>query len=126
MDFRESQPVEPLVQAMIASYQAEPRTRHIDAGHLPNRDAVIEIIKLIRELVFPGYFGKQNLASGMLSYHVGEQVSILHDKLFEQVRAAIRHQATRRGASCPTCDTTAEAIVQEFLGALPALRAVLA
>jgi serine O-acetyltransferase len=115
-----------LVQAIVTSYEEEPRTRHIDAGHLPNRDAVIELIKLIRELVFPGYFGKQNLTARTLEYHVGELITTIHDKLYEQVNNAIRHQATRRGTDCPSCDTTAEAIVQEFLGTLPALRATLA
>jgi serine O-acetyltransferase len=115
-----------LVQAIVTSYQDEPRTRHIDAGHLPNRDTIIELIKLIRELLFPGYFGKQNLTARTLDYHVGELLTVIHDKLFEQVNNAIRHQATRRGAECPSCDTTAEAIVQEFLGTLPTLRATLA
>jgi len=115
-----------LVEAIIASYQASPQTRHIDAGHLPNRDAVIEVIKLIREVLFPGYFGKQNLTAATLDAHVAESLTILHDKLYQQVNNAIRHQATRRGADCPSCDTTAEAIVREFLGTLPALRATLA
>jgi serine O-acetyltransferase len=114
-----------LVQAIVASYRADPRTRHVDTGHLPNRDAVIELIKLLRELLFPGYFGKQNLSSATLEYHVGELISTVHDKLFAQVRNAIRHQAARRGVECPTCDTTAEAIVQEFLGMVPSLRATL-
>ena len=118
-----------LVQAIVTSYQDEPQTRHIDAGHLPNREAIVELIKLIRELLFPGYFGKQNLTARTLEYHVGELINIIRDKLYEQVNNAIRHQAMRRGgtgADCPNCDTTAEAIVQEFLGALPALRATLA
>ncbi|HEY4330595.1 MAG TPA: serine O-acetyltransferase [Phycisphaerae bacterium] len=115
-----------LVDAIVSSYKAEPKTRHIDAGHLPNRDTVIELVKLIRELLFPGYFGRQNLTAAKLDYHVGESLTTIHDKLYEQVNNAIRHQATRRGADCPSCDTTAEAIVQEFLGTLPALRATLA
>ena len=115
-----------LVQAMVGSYEAQPATRHIDAGHLPNRDAVIELIRHIRSLLFPGYFGKQNLTGAMLEYHVGELLTQIHDELFKQVHNAIRHQATRRGQECPTCDSTAEAIVQEFLGMLPALRATLA
>ncbi len=125
-----------LVQAIVASYQENPRTRHIDegqggaggvksGGHLPNRESVIELIRLIRELLFPGYFGKQNLSTRTLDYHVGELITVIHDKLYEQVNNAIRHQAMRRGTECPSCDTTAEAIVQEFLGSLPGLRATL-
>ena len=115
-----------LVSALVTSYQAEPRTRHIDAGYLPNRDAIIEIIKQLRELLFPGYFGKQNLSSKTLEYHVGELLASIRDKLFEQVRNAIRHQATRRGTECPSCDETADVIVREFLGTVPQLRSLLA
>jgi len=115
-----------LVESIVASYQADPKTRHIDAGHLPNRDTIIELLRRIRELIFPGYFGKQNLTSSTLEYHVGELITIIHDKLYEQINNAIRHHATRSGNPCPNCDTTAEAIVQEFLGTLPALRALLA
>ncbi len=115
-----------LVQAIVASYQADPKTRHIDAGHLPSRDAVIDLVKLIREILFPGYFGKQNLTADTLESHLAESLTVLRDKLYQQVNNAIRHQATRRGEDCPSCDTTADAIVQEFLGTLPALRATLA
>jgi serine O-acetyltransferase len=121
-----TQPIQPLTQAIVESYQESASTRHIDAGHLPNRDAIIELIKLIRELLFPGYFGKQNLSAATLNAHVAELLATIQEKLFEQVRNAIRHQATRRGAECPTCDATAEAIVQEFLGTIPQLRATLA
>ncbi len=90
-------PVEPLVQAVVDSYNADEGTRHIDAGHLPNRDAIIELMRTIRELLFPGYFGKQNLTAEMLNYHVGELISIIRDKLFQQVRNAIRHQNDAAG-----------------------------
>src|SRR5215212_1766489 len=77
-----------LVQAIVASYNAEARTRHIDAGHLPSRDSVIELLTLIRELVFPGYFGKQNLTARTLDAHVSALVTTITDKLLEQVTNA--------------------------------------
>ena len=119
-------PFQALVQAIVASYQAEPRTRPIDAGHLPNRDVIVEIVRHLRELLFPGYFGRQNLVGATLDYHVGDLIGTIRDKLQAQIRNAIRHQATRRGADCPNCDATADAIVAEFLGTLPDLRALLA
>ena len=56
-----------LVGAIVASYESEPKTRHIDSGHMPSRDTIIEILKLMRELIFPGYFGKQNLTARTLA-----------------------------------------------------------
>ena len=116
-----------LVSDLIASYQNEPRTRHIDTGFLPSRDAVIELVKLLRELVFPGFFGRQNLTSQNLTYHVGELVGVIHDRLYDQIRNAIRHHQQRDGDSvCADCDATAAATTAEFLGRLPALRKLLA
>jgi len=115
-----------LVTAIVASDLAEPRTRHIDAGYLPNRDTVIEIVKLIRELLFPGYFGRQHLTSSTLEFQVEELVRSIDVRLFEQARNAIRHQASRRGQPCTDCDQEAERIVRELLETVPRLRAVLA
>jgi serine O-acetyltransferase len=114
------------VAAIVASDLAEPRTRHIDAGSLPNRDTVIEVIKLLRELLFPGYFGRQHLTSSTLEYHVEEVLRAIDTKLFEQARNAIRHQATRTGVPCPDADRQAEEVVLTLLGAIPRLRAILA
>jgi len=115
-----------VVAAVVASDLAEPRTRHIDAGSLPNRDTVIEVLDLLRELLFPGYFGRQLLTSSTLEYHVEEVLRAIDTRLFEQARNAIRHQATRKGILCEDCDQRAEAIVHGLLGALPQLRAILA
>ena len=115
-----------LVAAIVASDLAEPRTRHIDAGTLPNRDTVIEVIKLLRELLFPGYFGRQHLSASTLEYHVEELLRTIDTRLFEQTRSAIRHQAARSGVPCLDCDQEAERIVLELLRAIPRLRAVLA
>jgi serine O-acetyltransferase len=119
-DFRE------LVSAITTSCLAEPLTRHIDAGSLPSRDAVLEIVQLLRELLFPGYFGRQLLTTPSLEFHVEELLRVIDSRLFEQARNAIRHQAARHGAHCPDCDERAEAIVRGFLADIPRLRAVLA
>ena len=122
----DSNPFKNLVAAIVASDLVEPRTRHIDAGYLPNRDTVIEIVKLMRELLFPGYFGRQHLTSSTLEFHVEDLLRSIDTKLFEQARNAIRHQATRQGVACLDCDQEAERIVRSLLGAIPRLRAVLA
>ncbi|MBK9797996.1 MAG: serine acetyltransferase [Holophagaceae bacterium] len=115
-----------LVAAIVASDLAEPVTRHIDAGSLPNRDAVIDLIKKLRELLFPGYFGKQNLTTQTLEYYVGELLGEIRGRLFEQVLNVLRHQATRHGSPALDSEGAAEAIVGTFLASIPRLRAILA
>jgi serine O-acetyltransferase len=115
-----------LVTAIVASAQSEASTRHIDADALPSRDAVIAITKLLRELIFPGYFGKQDLRTATLPYHVGEIVGTVRRELFEQVRNALRHSASRQGCDAPDCDEVAARVVEGFLATIPAIRATLA
>jgi len=115
-----------LVGAIVASDLDEPLTRHIDAGSLPNRDKVIDLVKKLRELLFPGYFGKRNLSTHTLEYYVGELLGEIRGLLFNEVRNAIRHQANRHGNSGLDFEQEAEAIVRTFLASIPRLRTVLA
>ena len=111
-----------LVEELVEGYLAEPLTRHMDAGPLPNRDGVIEIIERLRELIFPGYFGEQNLSASTIRFRVGERLVQLRTLLMEQVRAVLRH---RRGET-PQEAVEVESIVDRFLNRLPWLRQQLA
>lgn len=119
-------PFSELVGAIVASYRAEPRTRHIDIGALPNHDVVVDIIGLLRALLFPGYFGRQNLTSKSLSYHVGSLLADVHDKLAEQVALAFLHEEAPNSDATADASHRAEEIVRDFLAAIPRLRAILA
>jgi serine O-acetyltransferase len=116
-----------LVAAIADSYRGEPRTRHIDGlRRLPSRDAIIEAIALLRELLFPGYFGNQTMSDRQLAYHIGDLLIRIQALLEEQIGHAIRHQAVRRGEPGAPDPDTAPATTRAFLGAIPHLRAVLA
>ena len=115
-----------LVDAIVASDLAEPLTRHIDAGSLPNRDEVTELVRKLRELLFPGYFGKQNLSAHTLDYYVGELLGDIRTRLLKQVDNVIRHQAARHGDPKLERDGSTERLVQVFLASIPRLRATLA
>jgi serine O-acetyltransferase len=116
-----------LADEIIASYEQFPSTQYIGSSNLPNRDVIIALIQSIREVLFPGFFGRQNLTVTELPLHVHSILSSIRDTLFDQVRRAIRHRHQRSSKTeCVDCDTTAAAITDEFLGALPKLRRVLA
>jgi serine O-acetyltransferase len=115
-----------LVGALVESYQREQRITHVSPAVLPNRDSVIAILKLLREILFPGYFGRQGLKLETLVYHVGDNLATLHARLLEQVESAFRHQAVRAGQETEKVDALALAATDGFLSSLPQVRAVLA
>jgi len=115
------------VEAIISSYEKDSCTRHVDDARLPNQAAVVELIHLLRDLLFPGFFGKQAISALMLPYHVGSLLDVIHDRLLRQVRHAVTHQQCRGDAEHGgTNETDPEQAVADFLGAIPHIRALLA
>ncbi|MDD4892312.1 MAG: serine acetyltransferase, partial [Phycisphaerae bacterium] len=127
----EPQPLKigPLVDALLASYESEPRTHHLDSEFLPNRDEVIEIIHELRDLLFPGFFSRQRLTGENVRYYVGEVLNSVAIKLGRQIFRSLRYRRADEPAQPndhEAIEAKAATIVSLFLDRLPALRAVLA
>src|SRR5262249_14552809 len=119
-----------VVENIVKSVSAEPRMQHLNRVLLPSRDAIIEVIKKLRQLVFPGYFGKQGLTSDNVGFFIGELVVELTDLLYDQVRCCLRYReklpgAQSSGEKCEACDREAASIVSHFLDRIPAVREML-
>jgi len=119
-----------VVENIVKSVSAEPRMQHLNRVLLPSRDAIIEVIKKLRQLVFPGYFGKQGLTSDNVGFFIGELVVELTDLLYDQVRCCLRYReklpgAQSNGTQCEACDREAASIVSHFLDRIPAVREML-
>jgi serine O-acetyltransferase len=120
-----------VVDALVASVNAHPSLQHLNRVFLPNRDAIIGIIKQLRDLLYPGYFGKQGLTTENLPYRLGESMIELSDALFDQVRCCLRYREQLPGdngsdAPCEQCDSDAASIVSYFFDRVPAVRELLA
>ena len=118
-----------LVDRIVASYIADDRTQHLDATFLPSRDKAIEIVSLLRRLIFPGFFDDQRLSSETARFAVGELLARVRSLLYEQVRQSLRYEENRtngRGDDCNQCDQKAQRITDAFLNEIPEVRRKLA
>ncbi len=118
-----------LVSRIVASYKADGRTHHIDRVYLPSRREIVEVTEMLLELVYPGYYGRQNLTSHNITYHVGELLPKIGNRLFRQIYHCLCYGeeiAGRTGEpSCP-CDQRARRLTLEFLERIPDLRDIIA
>lgn len=119
-----------LVRRLVESIHERPRMSHLNRVYLPSRDAIVRCIDMLRQLVFPGFFGTQGLTSENLPFRVGELVIDLTEDLYEQVRCCLRYREQIEGRDehsdeCDECDREAARVVHEFFGRLPAVRALL-
>jgi serine O-acetyltransferase len=120
-----------VVKVLAEDALAHTHLQHLNRVFLPNRETIIAAIKLLRQLVFPGYFGDQGLTSANLPFRLGEIVMELTDMLYEQIRCCLRYRANIPGANggddkCETCDAEAAQIVSTFFDRIPAIREMLA
>ncbi|MFQ5491733.1 MAG: serine O-acetyltransferase EpsC [Phycisphaerae bacterium] len=116
-----------LVESVVRSYQELADCGHIDRTYLPGRDAVEELIQRLLELVYPGFFGRQDLTQHNVPYHVGELLPRISVLAHEQILKSLCYLAEVQGRGADgACDEQARKVTVEFLERLPAVRELLA
>jgi len=110
--------LESLVRTVVDSYTEQP-------SFLPNKDAVIEILGMIRKLLFPGYFENENAEPADLYFYVGGLMMELGSKLQKQVCRALMHDTSANGRCSDDAEVQSAQISYEFLKRIPKLREIL-
>jgi len=117
-----------LVERIVESYKADARTRHIDRAYLPSRREITDIIELLLELAYPGYYGRQNLTLHNVSFHVGELLPRIGQKLFRQIYHCLCYgeELAGNGRGGPkACDARARELTLQYLEKIPELREII-
>ena len=123
-DLRLKENLHEITEAIVATYVECRHINHLGHRPLPSREAIVEIVSDLLEILYPGFGRRQNLHMGNVEYHVGDLMDSLHDKLTQQIARAMRHECD------PQADTQDfEALAQqkaiELLTKLPDIRYVL-
>jgi serine O-acetyltransferase len=101
-----------ITDAIVDTYTECSRTSHLGHKPLPSREAVADIITDLMDVLFPGYWRRQNLHIGNVIYHVGDLIDRLHDKLIVQIARALRHEQYCTG-ECDAQTLDLEAMAQQ-------------
>lgn len=123
-----------LVRKLTESILGEARTRHLGHAPLPSREAVAELVELVRQLMFPGFFERRGLTEENLALHVQELTARILLQSEEQLRSALRYgQDVGAGVGAgggamdgAACDRRARELSRAFVERLPEVRAMLA
>lgn len=123
-DIRLKETLPEITEAIVATYTECSHINHLGHRPLPNREAVVDILDDLLEILYPGFVRRQNLHMGNVEYHVGDLVDGLHDKLTLQIGRALRHDYDEDGAHVDF-DALAQQKAVELLKRLPDVRVVL-
>jgi serine O-acetyltransferase len=130
-DLRLKEGLPEITEAIVATYTECKRINHLGHKPLPSREAIVDILADLMDILYPGFVRRQNLHMGNVEYHVGDLVDGLHDKMTQQIARALRHDYEGPGGAGASKGETAdfEKLAQEktieLLKRLPDLRCVL-
>ena len=123
-NYRDKMPA--IVDELVASCSRGGCFDHVSTEPIPHREAIIDILRRLALILYPGYFIRTRLNSNNLEYYLGQQVTALYEVLAEQIILAIRHNCIRQNLSCVHCESLGHKLAVEFLQKLPLLRTMLA
>jgi len=123
-------PLDDLVSHVVQSYHTDQRTQHLDSPFLPSRARTIEIIELLRKVMFPGFFDETKITSETVARLTLELLEKTREVLYEQIRETLRYEygqinGREQADDCDDCDEQAQQITMQFLERIPALRRLL-
>ena len=108
--------------AMLASdYHASDTAVSEKNGRLPSRDIIIHLLKDIQRVIFPGYFGSENVISSSSEYFAGNLLTEIYKELKPQVQTALLY----RSAQEDQAEQRAEEICKTLISRIPEIRRLL-
>ncbi|MCY2974264.1 MAG: serine acetyltransferase [Planctomycetota bacterium] len=121
-----------LTDRIVDSYSHDNRIHHLGHCPLPKYEVIIQIIEDLKDLIYPGFRRREGLHIGNVSYHVGNLIDTLHEKLATQIARALLHADRVSGKAAVDCqeprnyEAIGQKIAFDFLEKIPELREVLA
>jgi serine O-acetyltransferase len=93
---------------------------------MPSLDSLKEIVELIREVMFPGYFGNSGIVVENMTYYIGVNIDKIFNLLSEQIKRGFCFNVCDKPIkNCFECEETAKKIAKEFITRLPVIRELL-
>jgi len=114
-----------IIADIVATYGDISKINHLDARPLPSRQAAQELIEGLKEVLYPGYFGRRHFTPQNVAYHIGDRVYQVYRLLAEQVYLSILHDCRRSLGQCDHCGDLAADTAVEFMRRLPRIRRML-
>jgi serine O-acetyltransferase len=122
--------LEEVTDDLLDSYLGDQRARHVSRQYLPSREAIVEILESVLDLMYPGYFGRRDLTEENLEAHIAQKVAALMPRLEREVEHCLcygRERDAQRGQSAEfgECASRAGELAEVFLRRLPDIRRLL-
>jgi serine O-acetyltransferase len=115
-----------LAAALLDSYRADGRGLRVSQRYLPSRESIDEILQIVLELMYPGYFGRLDLDPGNLAEHTAGLIDRLAPKVEREIEHCLCYGREAQAApEAGECAPRARELTEIFLGRLTPIRGLL-
>jgi serine O-acetyltransferase len=117
-------PIDPVVLDVLSSYREEGGINHIGGPNLPSRQRTIDILQMLRSILFPGYYDRDPVDEEALLYTTGERIGWVRKNLADEITKSLCHDCRQydRCDQLPECADKARDITNDLMEALPQIR----
>lgn len=93
---------------------------------MPHYETLREVVQLLRQIIFPGYFGASNITTNTIHFYTGVNVDKVHKLLSEQIMRGLCFECNQKHENvCNDCSELATEYSAKFISQLPSLRELL-
>ena len=119
--------IDQVVAEILSSYQQVGGINYTNGLNLPSRQRIIDIWQLLRTILFPGYYEREQVDETNLPYLIGQRVVRARKSLAEEINKGMCYDCEERGDcdQLSECAEKAHSIADELLVKLPDIRAKL-
>ncbi|MCJ7659780.1 MAG: hypothetical protein MUO67_11570 [Anaerolineales bacterium] len=113
------------VADILDSYQQVGCINYTHGLNLPSRQRIIDIWQILRTILFPGYYDREQVDETTLPSLIDQRVARVRKSLAEEINKGMCYDCEERG-NCdklPECAEKARTIADELITAIPEIRA---
>ena len=113
-----------IIGKIVDTYDSEDGINHIEGPNLPSRDRVVEVTTSFLDVLFPGYYEKQELSKGDITYYIWEKIAFIYHLLSREIFKSLKSANTKQEDEKKLSDQSIE-ITFVTLNKIPEIREML-
>ena len=95
-----------VAKGLTENYASEELFMPKSGRRLPNRSVIIDIVRDLKSIIFPGYFSTDTSATVFPEYYVGHRLNDIYDRLKNQIEIALLHHGEEPEEAATHADRT--------------------
>lgn len=95
-----------VAKGLTENYASEELFMPKSGRRLPNRSVIIDIVRDLKSIIFPGYFSTDTSATVFPEYYVGHRLNDIYDRLKNQIEIALLYHGEEPEEAAARADRT--------------------